>query len=294
MSYPADRFTLPIVSDKCAYRTKAGIIGHMSATDDFLAWAERDRSRSQNTLTRYRAVLRDVSTHGDPIDLDREAVEAWWATRYGASPSTRANELACLRSFYKWATKFDLRPDDPTRRLDPPKVPNRLPRMIGRADFEALLGKHAEDEPELRRAYALGGYAGLRISECAALDWRDVDVEARRMFVRGKGQKERPVPINALLLDHLLPDVGGNVLTAGGSPPSPAALTRRINRHMGQHLSGRHTFHDLRKRGASIALSKGANPVAVKTMFGWSSMETVMSYAVVGDDELDRIAEMLT
>ena len=266
----------------------------MTAADDYLLWAERDRNRSPATLARYRHTLAVVTeTIGDPLTATVEQVESWWATRYDKSPATRANELACLRSFYRWAARFDVRADDPTRRLDPPKVPNRLPRMIGRSDFEALLGKHTEDDPALRRAYALGGYGGLRISECAALDWRDVDLEARRLFVRGKGQKERPVPINALLLDALLPDTGGNVLTASGTPISAAALTRRINRHMGRHLDGRHTFHDLRKRGASIALSKGANPVAVKTMFGWSSMETVMSYAVVGDDELDRIAEML-
>ena len=265
----------------------------MTAVDDFLVWAERDRNRSPATITRYRATLDLLSRDTDPLAATVEELEAWWATRYDMSPATRSNELACLRTFYRWAAKFDLRSEDPTRRLDPPKVPNRLPRMIGRTDFEALLGAHTEDDPTLRRAYALGGYGGLRISEAASLDWRDVDVEARRLFVRGKGQKERPVPINALLLDHLLPDVGGNVLTAGDAAISAPALTRRINRHMGRHLDGRHTFHDLRKRGASIALSKGANPVAVKTMFGWSSMETVMSYAVVGDDELDRIAEML-
>ena len=96
-----------------------------------------------------------------------------------------------------------------------------------------------------------------------------------------------------MLLDYLLPDTGGNVTRAGGEAYTPGALQRRINRHMARH-GIRHTFHDLRKRGASIALSKGANPVAVRTMFGWSSMETVSHYAVVGDDELDRIAEMLT
>lgn len=266
----------------------------MTAVEDFIEWARRDRNRSPATLKRYTSVLSDLSASVDPLTASIDDVEAWWATRYDLSPATRANELACVRSFYKWAARFDLRADDPTRRLDPPRVPNRVPRMIGRTDFEALLGKYTEDEPALRRAYALGGYAGLRVSECAALDWRDVDVEARRLFVRGKGQKERPVPISVPLLDALLPDTGGNVLTASATPISPAALTRRINRHMARHLDGRHSFHDLRKRGASIALSKGANPVAVKTMFGWSSMETVMSYSVVVDDELDRIAEMLT
>ena len=265
----------------------------MTTTDAFLAWARDDRNRSPHTLTRYAAVLRDLSTFGDPFTITEGDAEAWWASRYDASPGTRANELACLRSFYRWATRFDHRPDDPTRRLDAPKVPNRVPRMIGRSDFERLLGELTDDAPDLRRAYALGGYAGLRVSEVAALDWRDVDLEARRLFVRGKGMKERPVPLSSVLLDYLLPDTGGNVTRAGGEPYTAGALQRRINRHMARH-GIRHTFHDLRKRGASIALSKGANPVAVRTMFGWSSMETVSHYAVVGDDELDRIAEMLT
>lgn len=265
----------------------------MTAVDDFLAYAKDDRNRSGNTLARYRAVLRDVSTYGDPLTMGMEQIEVWWSSRFDASPATRANELACLRSFFKWATKFDLRPDDPTRRLDAPKVPNKVPRMVGRSDFDRLLGDLTKDALDLRRVFALGGYAGLRIHEAGALDWKDIDEEARRMYVRGKGQKERPVPLSPVLLDYLLPRVEGNVATAGGKPYDPGTLQRRVNRLM-QRNGIAHTFHDFRKRGASIALAKGANPAAVRVMFGWESMETVMNYAVVGDDELDRIAEMLT
>ena len=262
-------------------------------TADFLAWAERDRGRSPHTLARYRATLASLAEVADPATATAEQVEAWWATRYDASPATRANELACLRSFYRWCTRFDHRADDPTRRLDPPKIPNRVPRMVGRSDLERLLGEATEDAPDLRRAIALGGYAGLRVSECASLDWHDVDQEARRMYVRGKGLKERPVPLSPVLLDYLLPETGGNVVTAGGKPYSAATLQRKVNRLFTRAGVDR-TFHDLRKRGASLALSKGASPAAVRVMFGWSSMETVAHYAVVGDDELDRIAEMLT
>ena len=262
----------------------------MNATDDFLTWAERDRRRSPATLARYRAVLSMIP---DAEHATVEEVEHWWQSRYEQSPATRANELACLRSFYKWCTRFDVRPDDPTRRLDAPKVDNRVPRMVGRSDFERLLGEATADAPDLRRAIALGGYAGLRVSEVAALDWADIDQEARRMFVRGKGRKERPVPLSPVLLDYLLPETGGNVVTAGGTAYSAATLQRKVNRLFAR-AGVRHTFHDLRKRGASIALSKGASPAAVRVMFGWSSMETVSHYAVVGDDELDRIAEMLT
>lgn len=259
----------------------------------FLEWAARDRARSPATIVRYRAVLADVATHCDPATATVAQVEAWWATRYDAAPATRANELACLRAFYRWCTRFDHRPDDPTRRLDPPKIPNRVPRMVGRSDLALLLGEATDDAPDLRRAIALGGYAGLRVSEAAALDWRDVDQEARRMYVRGKGLKERPVPLSPVLLDYLLPETGGNVVRAGEPPYSAATLQRKVNRLFARAGVDR-TFHDLRKRGASLALSKGASPAAVRTMFGWSSMETVAHYAVVGDDELDRIAEMLT
>lgn len=265
----------------------------MSAEADFLEWAELDRERSQHTMIRYRATLDSLRQFGDPATATVEQVEEWWKSRFGGAPGTRANELACLRTFYKYCMAFDVRIDDPTRRLFAPKVPVRVPRMIGRNDFERLLGELTANEPELRRAYALGGYGGLRISEAATLQWRDIDQEARRMFVTGKGNKERPVPLSPTLLDYLLPVTGGSVVAAGGKPPNSAVLQRRINRHMKRHGID-HTFHDLRKRGASIALSKGASPVAVRTMFGWASMETVSHYAVVGNDELDRIAEMLT
>lgn len=261
----------------------------MTAINDFLRWAELDRNRSQHTLTRYRAVLRQIE---NPEDATREQVEAWWATRYHLSAATRANELACLKAFYSYCTRFDVRPDDPTRRLSLPKVPNQLPRMIGKADFEALLGPLTVDDLDLRRAFALGGHGGHRISEAAALDWKNVDLENRRIYVRGKGLKERAVPINGTLFDLILPEKKGNVVTAGGEPYSAAALQRKVNRFMRRHQID-HTFHDLRKRGASIMLSKGANPVAVKTIFGWSSMDTVSHYAVVGDSELDRAMALL-
>lgn len=261
----------------------------MTPEDRFLTWAERDRRRSPATLTRYRAVLAMIPDAHAATTAD---IEAWWASRYDQSPATRANELACLRTFYRWCTRFDVRPDDPTRRLDAPKVPIRTPRMVGRSELDALLGPATADAPDLRRAVALGAFAGLRVSEAAALDWRDIDQDARRMYVTGKGDKQRPVPLSAVLLDYILPATGGSVVTAGGPPYSAASLQRRVNRLFAR-IGSERTFHDLRKRGASLALSKGASPAAVRVAFGWASMETVAHYAVVGDDELDRIAEMM-
>ena len=261
----------------------------MSLPDAFIEWADRDRGRSPHTIARYRAVLRQLE---DPARATVDDIEAWWATRYDASPATRENELACLRTFYRWMMRFDHRPDDPTRRLDAPRVQNKVPRPIGESDLARLLGPLTADAPDLRRAVALGAYGGLRAAEAAGLDWGMIDQESRRIYVRGKGSKERVIALSPLLLDKILPDVGGNVVTAGGRPYSPATLQRKVNRLMERHGIG-HTFHDLRKRGATLAMAKVQNPQAVAQAFGWSSIQTVSHYAVVGDETLDAIAQAM-
>lgn len=261
----------------------------MNHVETFLEWAHRDRGRSPNTITRYRAVLRSVP---DPANATVEAIEAWWATRYDAAPATRENELACLRTFYRWMMRFDHRPDDPTRRLDAPKVHNSVPRPIGEADLTRLLGPLTDDTPDLRRAIALGAYGGMRVSEAAGLTWDMIDQDSRRIYVRGKGSKERVTGLSPVLLDKILPDTGGNIVTAGERPYTGAVLQRKVNRLMARH-GITHTFHDLRKRGATLAMARTSNPQAVAQAFGWASLQTVTHYAVVGDETLDEIAQSM-
>ena len=252
----------------------------------FLEWAEVDRRRSASTLLRYRAVLSQIE---DPAHATQAEIEAWWSTRTHLSEATRANELACLRTFYRWAARFDVRADDPTRRLDAPRIPNHVPRAVGESDLERLLAAAKAESPDLYRSIALGAYAGLRVSEAAGLDWSNVDPEARRIYVRGKGRKERVFALSPVLLDKLLPNTGGNVVTAGSAPLSAATLQRKVNRFITRH-GVEHTFHDLRKRAAMLAIAKTGNVHAVAAAFGWSSIETANHYAVVMDDTLDEIA----
>lgn len=261
--------------------------------DAFLEWAERDRGRSPHTLSRYRSTIDSLREFTDPAAATVDDIEVWWKSRYGAAPATRANELACLRTFYKWCMRFDHRDTDPTRRLDYPTVQNNVPRPISKSDLEALLGPLTVDRLDLRRAIALGAYGGLRVSEAAALDWSNIDLEARRIYVRGKGSKERVNGLSVLLQDLIMPNTGGNVVTAGGTPMSGPVLQRKINRFMNAN-GANNTFHDLRKRGATMAMARTKNPQAVAQVFGWSSLQTVTSYAIVGDEVLDEIAAAMS
>lgn len=257
----------------------------MALTDDYLDHLARVRGYSANTVATYRRTFSTI----DRLDTaTREDVEAWWESRADKAPATRRNELAAVRSFYSWARKWDHRDDDPSRRIEPPKSGRHLPHPLGREDLLRLL---AVTEGEMRRAICLGAYAGLRVAEVAALDWRDIDIEARRIIVRsGKGDKDRAVGLSPLLLDSLLPITGGNVVRGGGAPYSANALQQRVNAAMrAAGVDG--TFHKLRSRFATVTLASTGNLLAVSRALGHASPATTAIYAATSDSDLDLIAE---
>lgn len=252
--------------------------------DQWLAYLAQ-RGRSVTTLRTYASTM---ASFPEPMSATLADAEAWWSSLDALAPPTRTRALSCVRSFYRWATRFDLRADDPTRRLDPPKAGKRLPRPMGRAEMLRVM---AAATPDVRRAVALGGYAGLRVAEAAALDWSDIDVDARRIFVRaGKGDQDRAVGLSALLLDELLPDTGGNVVTAGGAPYTADALQRRCNRAI-RAAGVDATFHKLRSRYATVTLASTGNLLAVSRALGHSSPSVTAIYAATSDADLDLIAE---
>jgi integrase/recombinase XerC len=144
-----------------------------------------------------------------------------------------------------------------------------------------------------RRAVCLGAYAGLRISEAARLDWSDVDLESLQIRVmHSKGGKSRRVPISAVLLEALLPNTGGNVVT-GGEAHDTDWLARRIRkafRRAGVHA----TFHQLRHRYGTLAYKATGDVLAVSRLMGHSNLNTTAIYAAASDEVAARIAEAVT
>lgn len=256
---------------------------HKSLADAYIEHLVAERA-APNTIAARARTLRSV---GDAGGAAREDVEAWWASRADLAPATRSSDLANLRTFYKWCRVWEHRADDPTARITAPRVPNGLPRPISRADLHKLLASLPDD---LRRAVALGAYAGLRVSEAAALDWADVDTEARRARVLGKGRKSRLVALSAVLIDSLLPEAPGNVVTAGSDPYTASTLQRKANRAI-RAAGVDATFHQLRHRYGTIAYQATGDLIAVGRQMGHASPVTTAVYAAASDEMADRIAE---
>lgn len=262
----------------------------MTAVDDWMKNLA-SRNRSSETIRAYRGTIAAYeAVVGDVLAATPEDAERWWMTIEGASVKYRQRCLSAVRSFYVWADKYDLIVKDPTRRIDAPTQGQRLPTPVGRADLHTLLSGASG---EMRRAICLGAYAGMRVSEVAALDWADIDVESRRIRVRGKGDKERSIGLPPLLLDELLPNTGGNVVKAGAVAYRGDTLQRTVNRYIASK-GIEATFHNLRARFVTVALANGVPLLSVSRAVGHSSPSTTAIYALTADTDLDLIGEAVT
>ena len=251
-----------------------------------VAWIQwcRNERKPVNTVARRISTLRYMPCAGTAT---REDVEAWWLTRAHLAPASRHNELANLRSFYRWAMRWGYRDDDPTLRLDSPRVDPGLPRPMTREDLHKVLDSMTS-APD-RRAVCLGAYAGLRISEVARLDWSDVDLENRQLRVmNSKGNKSRRVPMSPVLFDVLLPVTGGNVVT-GGEAHDTQWLARRIRKAF-RRVGIDGSFHQLRHRYATIAYEATGDILAVSRLLGHANVNTTQIYVRTRDDVAQAIA----
>src|SRR5918998_4845597 len=177
---------------------------------DFLAYLEFERGLSRNTLEAYRGDLLQFGRFLE--ERDRTAVDADGADigdflthlakgdsdHRPASPATIHRKSACLRSFYRHLRREGLRDSDPTATLSAPRRSRKLPQVLTRAEVERLLSQPSGTDSHALRDRALLElmYAsGLRASEAIGLELGDLDMDERVLRARGKGSKERIVPI---------------------------------------------------------------------------------------------------
>ena len=269
----------------------------------------------EKTRQAYRSDLARLSTWleeqpGRPLlaEVRRADLLAWMSRGLaeGVKSSTAARRLSGLRRFYRFLLREGLIPEDPTLRIDSPRLPRRLPDSLTEDEVEALL---AEPDPELpielrdRAMLEILYGCGLRVSELTQLRVDQVNLRQGVVRVSGKGGKERLVPLGEEALDWLQQYMNGARGELLKGRPSdalfpgnrPTAMTRQTFWHriklyasrvgINKHLSP----HTLRHAFATHLLNHGADLRVVQMLLGHSDLSTTQIYTHVARQRLQSL-----
>ena len=273
--------------------------------DRFLEMMAAERGAARNTLMAYRRDL-DQAAGLAPrglMDADTDALRKVMAGYQSLAASSAARKLSALRQFYAFLRDEGERSDDPAQALARPTTQRPLPRILTHDDVERLFAQAGEEaDGEAPPAAALRMLlllellygSGLRASELVSLPRRAIAGERLYLIVRGKGDKERLVPLSERArdaLDRWLP------LLTDGSPwlfPSGKSHVSRVRLfQMLRELAGRAGIdpsavspHVLRHAFATHLLEGGADLRALQLMLGHADIATTEIYTHVDSRRL--------
>ncbi|WEJ58967.1 site-specific tyrosine recombinase XerD [Devosia sp. FJ2-5-3] len=285
----------------------------------FLEMMSAERGAAANTIAAYRRDLTDyagfvASKKQTLLTCPRETVMAYLDAlkAEGLSASSSARRLSAVRQFHKFLCADGLRGDDPTRIVASPKTRRPLPKVLSVAEVDRLLTLAEEEanlsaEPKKQQA-ALRLYVllemlyatGLRVSELVELKRSSVMREASFLTVRGKGGKERVVPMNDRARDAVRSWIAGlepgpYLFPANGEE---GHLARQVFARDLKGLAARAGIsssrvapHVLRHAFASHLLAGGADLRVVQMLLGHADISTTQIYTHVLDEKLRTLVE---
>ncbi|MCE5215753.1 site-specific tyrosine recombinase XerD [bacterium] len=274
-----------------------------------------ERGLSQRTLQAYDNDLYDYARFlhakgcDDFLGATRESVVEYLVllrSRRGLKRSTVARKLTSLRCIHQHLVREGLTERDPTANIETPQPAPRLPKVLTVDQCIALLQAPDRETPEgLRDAAMLTlMYAtGLRVSELVSLRMHNIDFERRTVRVRGKGDKDRVVPIAdpALELVQLyveqargvsLKDPGeeGLFLTRLGKPMTRVRFHQLLKGYLPQAGAPRDTSpHTLRHSFATHLMEGGADLRVIQELLGHASLATTEIYTHVSTERLRQV-----
>lgn len=278
--------------------------------DAYLTHLRVERSLADNTLEAYGRDLADFSgamiaqglTDGRGVNTD--AVSSWVRNLagLGLAATSQTRMLVAVRGFFRHLVREGQLEADPARLVELPKPPRRLPKTVSWEEVRGMMEAAGENLRD-RALVALLYGAGLRVSEAVGLEVGAIHLEAGLLRVRGKGSKERVVPIGTQVIeilraylererperlrgrvsDFLFPGRGGE-----GAFTRQAAfvLLRRLARGAG--LGRDISPHKLRHAFATDLVRGGADLRSVQTMLGHADLRTTEIYTHVDERHLRR------
>ncbi len=286
------------------------------ALDLFLAHIRVEKGLADNSVEAYghdlRRYLEQLAAMGiDRWDrVGRPEIQAHLGEllRQGISSRSQARALSAIRQLHKLLLRERIASADPTDEIGSPRPGRKLPAPLSRAEVEGLLAAidprtpaGARDRAMVELLYA----TGLRVSELVGLRLNDIDLEGRVLLARGKGSKERMVPIGAPAAEAVKGYLAASRerLLKGRRcrelfvTPRGARLTRQgFAKLLGRHaraagIGRRISPHKLRHSFATHLLEGGADLRAVQAMLGHADISTTQVYTHVDRTHVRRLHE---
>ncbi len=265
------------------------------AAANTLAAYGRDLTGFEDFLTRRKISLNDAGPEHIRQYLDRLSAT-------GLSASTTARQLSAIRQFYRFLVSDAMRTDDPSSTIEGPRRRRRLPHVLAESDVDRLIDcakSLAESPPSIRLVCLLEIlYAtGLRVSELVSLPLGAVRNDPQLLLVRGKGGRERLVPLGSPARAAIEKYLAVRPHFPGSAPQSKFLFPSRggsghLTRHRFAQLlgelaalaglpAGKISPHSLRHAFATHLLAHGADLRAVQQMLGHADISTTEIYTHV-------------
>ncbi len=282
--------------------------------DAFLDMLAAERNAAANTLAAYGRDLSQAAAYFKRRGKELDKITGPDVARYLASLSrlaarSRARKLAALRQYFRFLASENFRADDPCAAEESPRLPQNLPGVLTAAEMQKLLESVGGATPEnlrLRALLELAYGSGLRVSEMVALPLAAFEAGKPALLVRGKGGRERLVPLSAAAqkavaewLPHRAAFIPGKAKGKKASPflfPSRGRsghltrmrfwqILRDAARKAGLPPAKTHP-HGLRHAFATHLLQGGADLRALQTMLGHADIATTQIYTHLAGEHL--------
>jgi integrase/recombinase XerC len=269
----------------------------------FLRSMKTERNCSPHTVLAYEKDLRKFAAYIGPEDtwkhIDHQRIRGWLSELLdsGLSKASTARALASLRSLYNWLAREGVVEQNPAQLVSTPKLPKRLPRVPTIEEVATLLDSEMPESaafPERDRAiFELLYGSGVRNSELTGIDLGDIRWSENLVLVRGKGKKERYVPVGEsarAALDDYLPKRKASLAQRRKSSPAlfinrlgSRLTTRSVGRivkaiAIGRGLPADMHPHTLRHAFGTHMLEQGADLRAIQELLGHERLTTTQRY----------------
>jgi len=286
--------------------------------DRFLDALWLEKGLSENTLQSYRRDLRqfqewlngkdNLEASCSLLEVGRVDIQRYlqWRLQHGLKARSTSRLLSCLRSFYRYFLRETLIHEDPTLKIDNPKLGRSLPKTLSESDVETLL-----NTPDIENAIGLRDRAmmellyasGLRVSELVNLPLNQVNFRQGVVRLMGKGSKERLVPMGEVAQDWIeryIKEARAGLLNDRSSDAlflssRGQAMTRQTFWYRIKHwakvadISKPISPHTLRHAFATHLLNHGADLRVVQLLLGHSDLSTTQIYTHVATSRMQAL-----